>query len=144
MNSDILVLVLVVAFWVISTVIGISKKKGVGGQEPLPEADEDDPYDDRTLGRFGKARDFREKEEPEEPKPFTYDDFRRPEYSYDDLIVDEESARAAAKSSSKEEVDKKSNIKASASTPERGVLEDFNLRDAIIYSELLKPKYKED
>lgn len=151
MDKDLIVIILAAAFWILSALINNNKKKAAARQRQNPTpADSGYLREATEHSTAGDSYEARSAEIYSEAEP----------WSYDSQVVDEVTRQrllnvSAEHMGNKRQPETKSdkhkrNIEGTkdmevlTSDPqELGVIRGFNLRDAIIYSELLRPKFEE-
>lgn len=151
MDKDLLTIILAAAFAILSAVISNNKKKAAARQQPNTPSVAGDPYntsEHSTDMAFGESEVSDLNYHEAEPEP----------WSYDSQIINETTRQmpsdvitmhAMGKAGREIKTDKRgteSSGDVKIHYPEDGakdIIEDFNLRDAIIYSELLKPKFEQ-
>lgn len=149
MDKDLIVVILAAVFGIISAVIS-SKKKAAERQQQQPSPFDSDPYE--TTEHPAHA-DFRGVE-----ATVDYSEADPGPWSYDSLIVDETSRQMPMDLKAEHAMNKlgrdiKSNkhkqntegaeAEDSCESEKTNIIMNFNLRDAVIYSELLKPKFED-
>lgn len=145
MDKNLIIIILAAAFWILSVIISNNKKKAEAQQQNTSD-DSHRATKHSNAGGFSGANSFENFPEME-MEPWSYDNQAIDEITKQSTKIDIEHLSNQSKFIMETKSENIESIKATemlnSENPKIDAIRHFNLRDAIIYSELLKPKFED-